>query len=295
MVVGNALFPVWFFQGTEKMKYIANINIVGGIAFTLLIFLLIKGPEDYLMVPVINSFVFMLTGLIGLSVAVGKFNMSFTLQGYKHIRHQLKAGWDIFISVVAINAYTTTRIFCIGLLTNNTITGFYSIAERIANVCQTFPLMSFSQAIFPRLSAIYRKNKNKALILMKRIQQITVRIALICLPLIFIGANIIVTIVCGRDFEEAALSLRLLLIAVFFVCANAFRVQFLLVCGKTKTYSRIHVYMALLALPLLFCLTYFYSYVGTAVATIFIEAGIFVATFLVVNQSRFTAVDKERS
>jgi polysaccharide transporter, PST family len=287
MVAGNALFPVWFFQGIEKMKYIANINIIGGLIFTLLIFLLVKGPQDYLMVPIINSVVFLLTGLIALSVVIFKFKMSFTMQAYKHLKHHLKAGWDIFISVAAINAYTTTRIFCIGLLTNNTITGFYSIAERIANVCQTFPLLSFSQAIFPRLSAIFRKNKNKALILMKRIQQITIRIALICLPVIFIGADSIVKIVFGGEFPETALSLRLLLISVFFVSANAFRVQFLLVCGKTKIYSRIHVYMALLALPFLFILTHYFSYIGTAVATIMIEAGIFVITYITVSKLKF--------
>jgi O-antigen/teichoic acid export membrane protein len=213
--------------------------------------------------------------------------MAIVPQGFKHIRHELKAGWDIFISVVAINAYTTTRVFCIGLLTNNTITGFYSIAERIANVCQTFPLLSFSQAIFPRLSAIFRRNKNKALILMKRIQQITIRIALICLPLIFIGADFIVEIVCGEDFAETALSLRILLVAVFFVCANAFRVQFLLVCGKTKIYSRIHVAMAMLALPSLFILTHYFSYIGTAAATVAIEAGIFVITFITVSKLKF--------
>ncbi len=287
-VVGNTLFPVWFFQGTEKMKHIADLNIIGGIIFTLFIFLFVRGPQDYLMVPLINSCVFLITGIMGQYIVFRRFRVSFKFQGYKNVRRQLAAGWDIFISIAAINAYTTTRIFTVGLLTNNTITGFYSIAEKIANLFQTFPLASFSQALFPRLSKIFHKNKLKALKMMQRLQQITINIALICLPLIFIFAHLIVRIVCGGDYWETVLSLRLLLISVFFVSANAFRVQFLLVCGKTHIYSRIHVIMAMIGLPLIFLLIYSFSYVGAAVATVAIEAGIFTITYFTVKRLTFS-------
>ncbi len=287
-VVGNTLFPVWFFQGTEKMKHIADLNIIGGIIFTLFIFLFVRGPQDYLMVPLINSCVFLITGIMGQYIVFRRFRVSFKFQGYKNVRRQLVAGWDIFISIAAINAYTTTRIFTVGLLTNNTITGFYSIAEKIANLFQTFPLASFSQALFPRLSKIFHKNKLKAFKIMQRLQQITINIALICLPLIFIFAHLIVRIVCGGDYWETVLSLRLLLISVFFVSANAFRVQFLLVCGKTHIYSRIHVIMAMIGLPLIFLLIYSFSYVGAAVATVAIEAGIFTITYFTVKRLTFS-------
>ena len=286
-VVGNTLFPVWFFQGTEKMKHIADLNIIGGIIFVISIFFFVRGPRDYLMVPLINSSVFLITGLLGLYVVFRKFRVSFKFQGYKNIRQQLKSGWDIFISIVAINAYTTTRIFTVGLLTNNVITGFYSIAEKVANLTQTFPLASFSQALFPRLNKIFHKNINKALEIMQRIQHITINVSLICLPIIFIFAHLIVRVVCGKDYPETLLSLRLLLISVFFVTSNAFRVQFLLVCGKTHIYSGIHVVMALIGLPLIFLLTYSFSYVGAAIATVAIEAGIFIITYFTVKRLAF--------
>jgi PST family polysaccharide transporter len=285
MVVGSTIFPIWFFQGTEKMKYIANLNIIGGIIFSLFIFFFVRGPQDYLMVPLANSCVFLITGLLGQYIVLRRFRVSFKFQGYKNVRRQLVAGWDIFISIAAINAYTTTRVFILGLLTNNNITGFYSIAEKITNACQTFPLDSFSQALFPRLSKIFQKNKIKALKIMQRIQQITIIISLMCLPLIFIFADLIVTVVCGQTYQETVLSLRLLLISVFFVTANAFRVQFLLVCGKTHIYSRIHVIMAMVGLPLIFLLIYSFSYVGAAVATVAIEAGIFTITYFTVRKS----------
>ncbi|MDD4183033.1 MAG: flippase [Candidatus Omnitrophica bacterium] len=287
-VVGNTIFPVWFFQGTEKMKYITILNIAGGFALAIFIFIFIKGPGDYLKVALINSFVFLTTGVLGQYIVFKRFRVAYKFEGYKSLRQQLKAGWDIFISIAAINAYTNTRVFILGLLTNNTVTGFYSIAEKIASACQTFPLDSFSQAIFPRLNKIFQKNKAKAFELMQHIQRITTIFSFIFLPIIFIFANLIIRIVCGCNYKEPILALRLLLISVFFVAINAFRVQFLVVCGKTYIYSRIHVVMAMLGLPLIFLLVFSFSYMGAAVATIVLEAGIFIITYFTVRKLNFS-------
>ncbi|MDI6605961.1 MAG: flippase [Candidatus Omnitrophota bacterium] len=287
-VAGSTIFPVWFFQGTEKMRYITNLNIIGGVLVAGFIFLLVKGPQDYLLVPLINSCAFLTTGLLGQYIVFSRFGVSFKLQGYKNVRQQLKAGWDIFISIAAINAYASTRIFILGLLTNNITTGFYSIAEKIANAAQTFPLDSFSRALFPRLSKIFQQNKPKALKIMQRMQLITVIIALLCLPFVFVFADLIIKLVCGAAYREAVLSLRILLVSVFFISANAFRVQFLLVCGKTYIYSRIHVIMAMVGLPLIFLLISSFSYTGAAVATVIIEAGIFAITYFTVRKLSFS-------
>ncbi|MFA7254468.1 MAG: flippase [Candidatus Omnitrophota bacterium] len=287
-VLGNTLFPVWFFQGTEKMKYIADLNIAGGILTVIFILFFVRGPRDYLMVPLITSCVSLITGLWGQYIAFKKLGVLFRFPGYTSLRGQLTAGWDIFISIVAINAYTTTRIFAVGLLTNNATTGFYSIAEKLAGLCQTFPLASFSQALFPRLSKIFHKSKARAYDFMQRIQLITINISLIFLPLIFVFAHPIIRTIFGGDYPKTVLSFRLLLVAVLFISANAFRVQFLLVCGKTQLYSRIHVMMAMIGLPLIFLLIVSFSYVGAAIATIVIEAGIFAVTYVTVKRLKLT-------
>ena len=254
----------------------------------LVFFFLSMGRSDYLLVPTITSLSALITGLLGQYILFTRFDVSFQLPKLKDLRRQLQAGWNVFISVVAINAYTTTRVFAVGLLTNNTLTGFYSIAEKIANAVQTFPLSSFSQAIFPRLSKIYHKNKMKAFKIMEQVQLITVIISLIFLPLIFILAPFIVKLVCGGTYPAAVLSLRFLLISIFFISSNAFRVQFLLVCGKTDIYSRIHITMATIGLPLIIILIYSFSYVGAAMATAIIEAGVFTMTYFTVKKLTFS-------
>jgi PST family polysaccharide transporter len=286
-VLGNTLFPAWFFQGTETMKYTAKLNIIGQFAYAFGIFTFIHSHNDYLLVPAITSLSAIITGLLGQYILFARFDVYFQFPKFKDLQRQLQAGWNVFISVVAINAYTTTRVFAVGLLTNNTLTGFYSVAERISNAVQTFPLYSFTQAVFPRLSKIYNKNQLKALEIMQQVQRITVIISLIFLPLVFILAPLIVKLVCGGTYPAAVLSLRFLLISVLFIGSNAFRVQFLLVCGKTDIYSRIHITMAIIGLPLIIILIYSFSYVGAALATTLIEAGVFTMTYFALKRLTF--------
>jgi len=277
-VIGNTLFPVWFFQGTEKMKYIAIINIAGGIVYAASIFIFVRAPSDYLLVPLLNSLYFIITGLFGLYVAFKEFDLEFIFQSYSDIKQELRTGWNIFISVLAINAYTATRVFAVGLLTNNIITGYYSIAERICGVVQTFPLASLSQAIYPRISRIFAKSKQRALNLMHKVQHSTTLIALATIPVIFFISPFIVKIACGKEFPDAVISLKVLLLSVFFTSANAFKVQYLLVSGRPDIYARIHVCAALLGLPLIFIFICYFSFLGAAAATITIEAMIFIST-----------------
>ena len=282
-VVGNTLFPIWFFQGHEKMRYILLINIAGGLIYAACIFIFVKGTSDYLLVPLLNSLFFLVTGILGLYIAFRKFELEYVFQSYTDIKRELKMGWQIFISIVSINAYTTTRIFAVGLLTNNILTGYYSIAERIANAIQTFPLTSLSQAVYPRLSSIFAKNKKRALGIMKKIQRSTTLAYLIAIPIAIFTAPWIVKVICSVEYTGVVLVLRLLLISVFFISANAFKVQFLLVFGRPDIYSKIHVATAFVALPSVFIFVHIFSYLGAAIATIITEAGVFVFTSLIIK------------
>jgi PST family polysaccharide transporter len=268
------------------MKYIAHLKMLGEFAFAFGVLLFVHGPKDYLLVPAINSMVLLVTGILGIGMVFMRLKLAFKFPRLKHIRREIRSGRDVFWSIIAINAYTTTRVFVVGLLTNNTLTGFYSIAEKIASVAQTFPLTSFSQAIFPRLSNIFRRNRDMAYRLMRQVQAITMYIALICLPLIYLASPFIIRLVCGGDYPEATATLQLLIIAVFFVSANAFRVQFLLVCGRPRAYARIHIFMASVGLPLLIILVRLFSYRGAAMASVLTEAGIFALTWVTMKRLR---------
>ena len=48
-VIGNVLFPVWFFQGIQQMRYITFVNMVARVFSVIGIFLFVKEQQDYLL------------------------------------------------------------------------------------------------------------------------------------------------------------------------------------------------------------------------------------------------------
>ena len=47
-VIGNIIFPIWFFQGIQKMEYITVINILSRFITVIAIFLFVRTPDDYI-------------------------------------------------------------------------------------------------------------------------------------------------------------------------------------------------------------------------------------------------------
>jgi len=277
-VLGNILFPVWFFQGMENMKWITILNVIARGIFTVLIFVFVHKESDYLNVAIINSLGLIIAGIISLIIVFKNFKIKFILPKLESIKNQLKEGWHIFIAQVAISGYTYSRTFAVGLFTNNTITGYYAIAEKLMNVIQTFPLGSITQSLYPRISKIYTENKQKAINLMKRFQKFTILVYLIWLPIIYFLSPLLIKIIAGEPYPEVILAFRLLLLAIFFINANAFRVNFLLISGRDNIYSKIHIIMGIIGLFLTFLMTYFFSFVGTATSIIIISFFVLILT-----------------
>ncbi|MGF7119163.1 flippase [Methanobacterium oryzae] len=278
IVIGYLLLPIWFFQGMEKMKYITILNISAQLIFTASIFIFIRNPSDYIYVPLLNSLGFIIAGVLGLRIIFKNFGMKFKLPTYQTIKFQFKEGWHVFISTFAVSLYTNSSVFAVGLFTNNTITGYYAIAEKLMLIIQTFPLSSLLQSLYPRLSKIHLKDPIKALRLSNRFQYISTISYLLFLPIVFFLAPWIVTIIAGKPYEEIIIAFRILLIAVFFINANAFRIYYLLVTGKSDIYAKIHVSLGLFGTILVFLLSYVYSYIGAAVAICLINLYVLIIT-----------------
>jgi len=149
VVIGQALFPVWFFQGIEKMKFVTIINILAKVIFTVLVFLLIKTESDYYKVPIYNSLGFIVSGFIG-------FYLSFQYLEIKRpkislIKQLFADSSSLFVSNFATSMYTASNVFILGLFSGNVIAGVYSSMEKLTLAVKNV-YVPFYQALYPWVS-----------------------------------------------------------------------------------------------------------------------------------------------
>ena len=147
-VIGQALFPIWYFQGMERMKYITIINIFSKVVFTIAIFVFVHEESDYLMVPLLTGLGILIGSLYALYIIKKDFNQSFVWQNIETMKIHFKDSSQFFLSRVSVSIYTSANAFVLGLFTNNTMVGYYSIAEKLYMAIQSL-YGPITQALYP--------------------------------------------------------------------------------------------------------------------------------------------------
>lgn len=271
MVLGNILFPVWFFQGMEKMKYITILNIVAKGIFTICIFIFIRKMADYSYVPLINSLGFMVAGGLSLRIVFKDFGVKFRLPTLESIKHQLKEGWHIFISTITASVYTISIPFITGLLTNNIIVGYYSAGEKIIRALEGL-LNPLSQTIYPYISKLSQKSKKLALIFIKKLIKVVGSFTFFLSFTIFVSAPLISNIILGEQFIESITVIRILAFLIFAKgVGHIFLLQTMLNFKHDRAVFKIVIIAAVISIIVAFLLIPTFLHKGAAFAALIPE------------------------
>jgi len=216
MVVGQVLFPVWFFQGMERMRYITILNAVAKGIFTIAIFVFVKSQSDYWKVPLLNSIGFLIAGIASLVLIYKYFKIVLTRVSKISIFKQLQDGWLIFISNITVSLYTISTTFILGLFTNNIIVGYYSAADKLINIAKSlfFPV---TQTLYPYISNLASRSKKRTIDLIKKIALIFGLIGMIITISISFFAEKIIYIIVGSGFSNSIVILKIFSLLPFLI------------------------------------------------------------------------------
>ncbi|CUH94475.1 putative membrane protein [Propionispora sp. 2/2-37] len=214
MVVGNALFPVWFFQGQERMQYITILNVVAKTIFTLLIFLVVRVETDYLLVPLFNSLGQFIIGSVSLYIIFTKFDIVFFIPKVTVLKGYLVDSFHLFLSRACLSLYTVANTVLLGFVTTNEVTGYYAVAEKLVRAMEGL-VQPLTDAVYPYMA----RTRNKAFIkkMIKRATAITV----LMVAVVFIVSDSLFGLVFGHAFLHSSYLFKLFLLEVLVTIPSA--------------------------------------------------------------------------
>ncbi|HPP66932.1 MAG TPA: oligosaccharide flippase family protein, partial [bacterium] len=182
MVMGQVLFPVWFFQGMERMRYITLLNITAKLIFTVAVFVFITQESDYWKAPAFNSAGYIIAGIAGLYLVKKRFGIGFKFYDFKKIKNYFKDSSQFFLSRVSVSIYTSSNVFLLGFFTSNTMVGYYAIAEKLYQALQGL-YQPITQVLYPYVA------KEKNIALFKNIFKSVVLINIIAICVLFLFSD----------------------------------------------------------------------------------------------------------
>jgi len=224
-----------------------------------------------------------------MSAIIFSFQKFSSIPTRKILKRQFKDGWYIFISQISISLYTTTNTLILGLVTNNTIVGYYTSVEKIMQAIKFAPNPVY-QAIYPHCAQLAEKSREHASRFIRKINHYTWIFVVLGWIIIFASAQQIVSLVLGNEYLPAVPIFRIfsflaiitpLSYLVFNVALLSFKLD--------KYFSAIYVSGAVTNFVLLFLfLTIIFPQqaTGVALANVLTQATILSLGYITLNRHK---------
>ena len=277
-VIGQALLLNWFFQGIEKMWYIALFTLLGRILFVVAVFLFIRQKADAYLYLVFLGGASILAGMAGFWFVRKKFRLNYVRPTASAIREEIKGGWPYTLTNLSMNSCQYINIFILRLFTNDLVVGYFAIAERIYFVAKQI-LGIYSQAVYPAVCKLVAgEGKGPGILRQRDIPSYLPFFVFILAGslLTYIFAPQLLAVFIGPEGDQSVWYLRMFCIATVIICLNIPGTLLLLARNRKRRYFYIYMTAGLLNLVANLVLAWQFGDEGT-IAAILLTEGFVVA------------------
>ncbi|HEY3824558.1 MAG TPA: oligosaccharide flippase family protein [Bryobacteraceae bacterium] len=284
IAVTQGVRPFWYFQGIERMKFPAWLNVCGRAASAVGIFLLIKSPAHGWRVLALQAGV----GAIVTAVIAAKMYqaVSFRLPEVKQSIVAFKAGWTIFLSRSAVYMYTMVNTFILGLFVSSAGVAYYGGAERV--VLMVVGLMTpFTQAVYPRMIHLAANDREKAADAIRKGLIFFAIMGVVTAGVLIAAAPLVIRLLLGPSYRPAIAVLRVASLVIPSVAvSNILGLQWMLPFGMDRAFNRIVVSAGIINVVLAVILSRTFGPIGTASSVVVAQAFVTGSMYVMLLRSR---------
>jgi PST family polysaccharide transporter len=270
-VVGNVLFPVWFFQGMERMRDITIYNTIGKTAYLVILIAFVREESDYLIAAGAYSFGLFITALFAITSVLWAYKIRLALPKFREVISELREGWHVFVSLSTMNLYANSNTVILGFFAPDAVVGYYSAGEKIIKAIQGL-FAPLSQAIYPHMSRLALESKELSMSFISKIASLVGGLSLLMSLALLIFASQLSRIILGENFTESIIVIQILSFYPFFsILGNIFSIQIMLNFGMERLFSRIVICASLINIALSLLLVVPLEHKGVSISLLIAE------------------------
>lgn len=272
MVVGNVAFPIWLFQGLERMRHITIFNISARVLVVIAIFTWVHNPADYVLAAAIQASTMLIAGIIAQLALPHIVSINWRWPGAQEIRRVVGDGWHVFLASFAGNVANSSNTFFLGLVATPAVVGYFAAAEKLIRAVQSL-IFPISQAVYPHVTQLLKSSQEKAISFIAKLTKVLAAGGVAAFLGLFVLANEITSLLYGHGFQQTAELIRLLSIIPLLVALNSILgAQVLVQFRMGKLLSSSTVTPTIIHLAMLYFVATRYGAVGVAALMIFTES-----------------------
>ena len=281
-ILFTALLIEWFYTGIENFRYIAVRSILIKILYVIMVFVLIRTKEDYVLYFILNASVVILNAFINIVYVRHYVKIQFKeLLSIKYVKQNLSLG----IYNLMTSMYLTFNVVFLGFAGGNIEVGYYTTAFKLYSVILGF-FTAFTNVMLPRMSAILANGENDHFT--RLIEKSFETMCAFSVPMILCAEVLspeIIYVLSGNGYEGAVLPMRIIMPAILLVgVAQVLAVQILMPMRKDKVVLLASILGAVISICVNIFLVHKIYSVGTALVLLCSE--LTVTTTYVIYTSR---------
>lgn len=261
LIPGYILFPDWFFQAIERMKYTTIFNLLIKLIFTISVFIFIHKREDYLIQPLLTAIGYLLCGIGALYLIFKRWGYYLYKPQWTEILETVRSSTDVFINNLMPNLYNSFSVMLLGFFGGSTANGLYDGGNKFPTIFYNFQSV-LSRAFYPFLSRRPDKHSLYA--------KLNVGSALIGALLLIVVSPWVIKIMLGDEFENSVIVMQILSFSVVFLAMSyTYGTNYLIINHKEKPLRNLTFVSSIVGMCVSIPLVYYFSYIGAAITVLF--------------------------
>ena len=286
LLFSQALFPMFYFQGNDKIAWFSLVNIFAKGSYLLLIVLFIKTPNDATYVNFLFGFTALAVYIVFWIIIYKKEKIKWVWVSIHNIKKRFIENFQFFISSIAGHVSIHGGLIILASFVNNTILGEFALAQKIALLMRMVPVF-FTQAILQNATVLFKKDKIEFNSYVNRIFITGLSITLGMGLMVFLLSKWIIFLLAGSFVIYSETILKILAFIPFLSMLNFNNMIKILVDEKKYLLTRATWITAIVMLILATIGSYYYGGYGLSIALVLTEIVSFIVYSSLLTKNKY--------